>query len=191
MNLRALHGRQLLAAVIFVAATLVLAVQLITPAPIVVSISENGTETAEFGEYFLYRDVAIIGISAAVLGASGTYLVTSGRTSPDAESPVTKPTPPEHAGDPVRADGNNDFTPSDDLLETRRQEWEETAKRLAKNERKIYETVLEADGVMAQSDIVDAVDLSKATVSRALDSLETKNLVERKRRGIGNMILLL
>lgn len=190
MDLRALHGRQLLAAVTFVAATLVLTVQLITPTPVVVSVSESGTEATEIGEYFLYRDVAIIGVSAVVLGASGTYLVTSDWSSSDAESPVAGPMPPEHAGDAVRTDGNDDFTPSEDLLDTRRQEWENTVERLAKNERKIYETVLEADGVMAQSDIVDAVDLSKATVSRTLDSLETKNLVERKRRGMGNMILL-
>ncbi|WP_135663815.1 helix-turn-helix transcriptional regulator [Halorhabdus rudnickae] len=191
MDLRALHGKQLLAAVAFVAATVVLAVQLITPTPVVVSIGGNGAEVAELGGYFQYRDVAIIGVAAALLGASGTYLVTRDWSRATAGSPTTDRRSPTPTGDPVRDDGNDDLPPSDDLLESRRAEWEETADRLANNEREIYETVLEADGVMAQSDIVEATDLSKATVSRTLDSLETKNLLERKRRGMGNMILLL
>jgi DNA-binding transcriptional ArsR family regulator len=191
MNLRALHGEQLFAAVVFVAATLVLAVQLITPTPVVVSVGVNGAEVAELGRYFQYRDVAVIGVAAALLGASGTYLVTSDWSNTDIDSWAADRTPPDQGGDPVRTDGKDDLTPSDELLEARRQEWEETAERLANNEREVYETVLEADGVMAQSDIVDATDLSKATVSRTLDSLETKNLVERKRRGMGNMVLLL
>jgi DNA-binding transcriptional ArsR family regulator len=191
MDLRALHGTHLLAAVVFVAATLVLAVQLITPTPVVVSVGENGAEVAELGGYFQYRDVAVIGVAAALLGASGTYLVTGDRSRADVGPPAADRTPPDRGGAPVRTDGNDDLAPSDELLEARRQEWEETAERLANNERAVYETVLAADGVMAQSDIVDATDLSKATVSRTLDSLETKNLVERKRRGMGNMVLLL
>jgi len=54
----------------------------------------------------------------------------------------------------------------------------------------VYKTVLDADGVLPQSEIVDQTELSKATVSRTLDSLEAKDLVERKRRGMGNTVLL-
>ena len=65
-----------------------------------------------------------------------------------------------------------------------------TADRLADNERAVYETVLAADGVIQQAEIVDRTDLSKATVSRMLDSLESKQLLERKRRGMGNVVVL-
>ncbi|WP_136689251.1 helix-turn-helix transcriptional regulator [Halorhabdus amylolytica] len=199
MDLRALHGKQLLAAVAFVAATLVLAIQLITPSPVVVSVGENGADVAELGGYFRYRDVAIIAGSATLLGSSGTYLLTSshptaaGRADErTAASRSIERTAADASAATVRADGSDSaFEPSDDLLESRRAEWEETAERLADNEQEIYETVLEADGVMAQSDIVETTDLSKATVSRTLDSLETKNLLERKRRGMGNTVLLL
>ncbi|OYR41685.1 transcriptional regulator [Halorubrum sp. Ib24] len=191
MDLQALHGKQLLAAVVFVAATVVLAVQLITPTPVVVSVGEGGTEVAELGGYFQYRDVAVITVSAVLLGSSGTYLVTTDWSGRDAKSPAIDRRPPDSAGGAVRTDGNDGLAPSGDLLDARREESEETAERLAKNEREIYETILDEDGVMAQSDIVDATDLSKATVSRTLDSLETKNLVERRRRGMGNMVLLL
>lgn len=179
MDLRALHSKHRLAAVLFVASTLVLAVQLITPTPVVVSVGPNGTEVAQLGGYFRYADVAVITAAASLLGASGTYLLVG---SPDSDRD-----PATDAG-PVPDD---DPEPSDELLEARRREWEETAERLADNERAIYETVLDADGVLPQNEIVERTDLSKATVSRSLDSLEAKDLVERKRRGMGNVVLLL
>jgi len=39
-------------------------------------------------------------------------------------------------------------------------------------------------------DIVEGTDLSKATVSRTLDTLESKDLVERKRKGMSNVVIL-
>ena len=192
MDLRALHGTHLLAAVVFLASTLVLAVQLINPSPVVVSVGENGTEVAELGGYFRYRDAALVSVSSCLLGASGTYLLVQTGRRTDAETV----SPPPVAEQTDTIDGDEHATdeavePSDELLEARRQEWEETADRLADNEREIYEIILNADGVIAQSDIVEGTELSKATVSRTLDSLESKNVVERKRRGMGNMVLLL
>ncbi|WP_340097992.1 helix-turn-helix transcriptional regulator [Salinibaculum salinum] len=189
MDLRALHGTDFLTAVVFLASTLVLAVQLINPSPVVVSVGENGTEVAELGGYFRYRDVSIIAISSCLLGASGSFLLTS--VSPDSRYAAKPPSGAQTAERADRDDGDDSLEPSDELLEARRQEWEETAERLVNNEQEIYEIILDADGVIAQSDIVEQTDLSKATVSRTLDSLETKNAVERKRRGMGNMVLLL
>jgi uncharacterized membrane protein len=79
---------------------------------------------------------------------------------------------------------------SNEILQVRRQEWATISERLTSNEELVYQTVLEANGVLPQSEIVDQTDLSKATVSRTLDSLEVKDLVERKRRGMGNTVLL-
>lgn len=174
------HGRQFAAAV-FVASTLVLAVQLINPTPVMVTVGENTADVAELGGYFQYRDVAVIAVAACLLGASGTYLLTPTDTPQSADDTVSRPEPTPPASSP---------DPSDELLESRRQEWEQTADRLSNNECVVYETVMEADGVLPQSDIVDRTDISKATISRTLDSLETKNLVERKRRGMGNVVLL-
>ncbi|WP_246986565.1 helix-turn-helix transcriptional regulator [Halorientalis marina] len=188
MQLRALPTRRLFAAVVFLAATLVLAVQFITPSPVVVRVGERGTEVAELGNYFRYTDVAVISVASCVLGASSTYLLLA-EQSPEATARPDD-TAPSRAESLV-TDGSSGPTPDGELLEVRRAEWEETAERLANNEREIYETLIDADGVLPQSDIVDRTDLSKATVSRELDSLETKNLVERKRRGMGNVVLLL
>ena len=43
---------------------------------------------------------------------------------------------------------------------------------------------------MNQGDLVVQSGLSKATVSRTLDLLESKGLVEKRRRGMGNVVLL-
>jgi DNA-binding transcriptional ArsR family regulator len=191
MDWRALHGKHLLAAVVFLASTLVLAVQLINPSPVVVSVGENGTEVAELGGYFRYRDAALISVSSCLLGASGTYLLTTNGQQTETDSASTSPIANQTDSVDGDEDADDDIEPSDELLEARRQEWEETADRLANNEQEVYEVVLDADGVIAQSDIVEETDLSKATVSRTLDSLETKDVLERKRRGMGNMVFLL
>lgn len=181
-------SKRLFAAVVFLASTTVLAIQFINPSPITVTLGESGTEVAELGEYFRYRDMAVVAVAACLLGASGTYLLTAGLSTGQKTDTVQR----ESAERPVptSTDGGNDPAPSDELLDARREEWKETAERLANNESEIYEILLDADGVLPQSDIVDETDLSKATVSRTLDSLETKNLVERKRRGMGNVVLL-
>lgn len=179
--MRALHSKHLLAAVTFLASIVVLTGQLINPSPVMVSVGENSAEVTEIGTYFGYFDVGVITVAATVLGASAAYLLVGDEAQSD-DSSIPAATASEMSDTP---------DPSDELLEARRAEWEETADRLASNEREIYETILAADGVIPQSEIVDGTDLSKATVSRALDGLETKNLVERKRRGMGNVVLLL
>lgn len=200
MDVSALHGRRLLAAVVFVAATLVLAVQLITPSPVMVSIGENGTQTTELGQYFTYVDVGIITTSACVLGSSGTYLLFE-NSAPRAGStdPVTRQATPNggtglsHRWEPDPADSDEDdgrSTVRRSRESIQQEEWQETLDRLRNNEETVYTVVLDAGGELPQRDVVDDTDLSKATVSRTLDTLESKGLVERKRRGMGNLVVL-
>jgi DNA-binding transcriptional ArsR family regulator len=185
MDVRALQNTDLFAAAVAVASTLVLAVQLITPSPVIVSTGESGTKVTELSGYFTYWDVGVIVVAACLLGVSATYLLVGGRASDDAQLAGS----PAQAGAPVARDGGG-VDRSDELLEARREEWAETAERLSDKERAVYEAVLDADGVLPQSDVVEQTDLSKASVSRTLDALETRNLVERKRRGMGNVVLL-
>lgn len=198
MELPALHGKRLGAAVTFVAATLVLAVQLISPSPVVVSIGENGARTTQLGQYFTTLDVGIIAISATVLGASGTYLLLPRQPRTDASgSPARRAIAgSDRTGQPDRpprtmADGALDVDP---VTRTERStdpaEWERTLERLRGNEEMVYAQVVDADGELPQREIVRGTDLSKATVSRTLDTLESKGLLERKRRGMGNVVVL-
>ena len=43
---------------------------------------------------------------------------------------------------------------------------------------------------MFQADLIEKLNLGKVKVSRILDRLENKNLIERKRRGMNNLIVL-
>jgi len=61
---------------------------------------------------------------------------------------------------------------------------------LKDNEETIYSLLSDTDGEPPQREIVEETSLLKATVSRTLDSLEHKSLVERKRRGMGNVVRL-
>ncbi|MGB2728912.1 MAG: MarR family transcriptional regulator [Halobacteriota archaeon] len=50
--------------------------------------------------------------------------------------------------------------------------------------------ILESDGIIEQSELVEKTGLPKSNVSRSLDLLESKGLAERRRRGTGNVVLL-
>jgi len=178
---RVLQGRQLAVATAFVGAVVVLAVQLITPSPVMVSLGQNGAETTQVGQYFTYADVTLIVGSALACGASGTWLLVGDLSSDRSE---TSPTTNLTAGD------SQEPSPTVDSSESRRDQWEQTAARLRNNEQTLYSLLVEADGTLPQRELVTETELSKATVSRTLDSLEQKGLVERKRRGMGNVIHL-
>ena len=75
------------------------------------------------------------------------------------------------------------------VLEQRKKHWEDIAKTLKSDEQKIYEAII-GEGIIAQSELVAKTGLPKSNVSRALYALENKGLIERRRRGMGNIILL-
>lgn len=61
--------------------------------------------------------------------------------------------------------------------------------KLDEDEQAIMQVVLDADGSAYQSDVVKETGLSKVKTSRTLDRLEQKGLVERKRRGMTNLVV--
>ncbi|MBU0472127.1 MAG: hypothetical protein KKF65_05860 [Nanoarchaeota archaeon] len=69
-------------------------------------------------------------------------------------------------------------------------DWKKVLKKLKSDERIIYETIVNSGGTILQNELVEKTKLSKVKVSRVLDNLEVKNLVERRRRGMGNLIIL-
>ncbi len=77
------------------------------------------------------------------------------------------------------------------------EEWEKIEKNyerimntLGDEEKFILEKVIEAQGAIFQSDLVNKSDFSKVKVTRILDRLEGRNLVERRRRGMSNVVVL-
>jgi uncharacterized membrane protein len=61
---------------------------------------------------------------------------------------------------------------------------------LESDERKIMEKILESDGSIFQSQLVEDTEHSKVKITRILDRLEGKGLIERKRRGMTNVVIL-
>ncbi|MFD1687633.1 helix-turn-helix transcriptional regulator [Halobellus litoreus] len=185
MNETTLQRREIVAAGVFVTVTTVLFVllgRLLTPSTITVTIGDTTVQSETLQLSLRRIETIVLTIAAFASGVSATTLLfesrasgTDSQTPPDTHSTADEP----------------DHTSTKNLLDTRRQEWDETASRLTGNEQIVYEIVLNADGVLPQSDIVEQSDFSKATVSRTLDNLESKDLIERKRRGIGNMVILL
>lgn len=156
-----------LASAVLAISVVVLAFKLLQPPSVSIYIGNSGNSTVITKITGLYSSIDVIEILVAALaaGASGTYILL-----PKGES--TSP----GAGMTV--------------LNERRSQWLETSKTLKDDEMKVYQTVLDAGGLINQGDLVVQSGLSKTTVSRTLDLLESKGLIEKRRRGMGNVVLL-
>ena len=169
METKNIHGKIAFVAALFVTSVFVLGMKLLNPTPIQIFVNGNNVVTKQIPGFFTYTDVVILVIASLVLGISGAYLLFS----------VPVPTEKPAAEDAGKV-----------ILEERKKRWNELSKTLKDDERKIYETILESDGIIEQSEIVEKTGLPKANVSRSLDLLESKGLAERRRRGTGNVVLL-
>jgi uncharacterized membrane protein len=61
---------------------------------------------------------------------------------------------------------------------------------LAGDEKTIFEKIIDAKGTVFQSDLVSNTKFNKVKVTRILDKLEGRGLIERKRRGMSNVVIL-
>ena len=66
----------------------------------------------------------------------------------------------------------------------------ENEKRLGGDEKSVYQVIADSSGALFQSEVVEKSGFGKVKVTRILDKLEAKGLIERRRRGMTNMILL-
>lgn len=62
--------------------------------------------------------------------------------------------------------------------------------KLDKDEKIIIKSIEKADGTIFQSDLVEKSGFDKVKVTRILDRLEGRQLIERKRRGMTNVVIL-
>ena len=150
-------------AALFVASTFILGLKLLNPTPIQIVVEGQNASITQLPGFFTLEDVIIIVIASIILGVSGTYLLFFDSAEKSA---------------------------GELMLEEREKRWKEIVKTLKEDEQKIYQAIIEADGIIEQSELPEKTGLSKASVSRTLDLLESKGLVERRRRGMGNIVLL-
>ncbi len=57
-------------------------------------------------------------------------------------------------------------------------------------EKKVYQAIVRREGSIYQSDLIKETKFSKVKVSRILDRMELKKILERKRRGMTNIVIL-
>lgn len=62
--------------------------------------------------------------------------------------------------------------------------------KLDEDEKKVYEIIKAKNGSAYQSDLIKETNFSKVKMSRVLDRLEAKDVLERRRRGMTNIIVL-
>jgi uncharacterized membrane protein len=63
-------------------------------------------------------------------------------------------------------------------------------KMLSADENTIITMLIDAEGAMFQSDLVEKTGMRKVKVTRLLDRLEGIGIIERRRRGMTNVVLL-
>ena len=158
-----IHGRTIFMAVLFVASVFVLGIKLLNPTPVQIFIEGRDTAITQIPGFFTLADVIILVVASIILAISGMYLLFF--------DSVEKP-----AGELV--------------LEERKKRWEQIVKTLKDDQQKIYKAIIDSDGIINQSELVEKTGISKSNVSRALDLLESRGLIERRRRGMGNIVLL-
>ncbi len=74
-------------------------------------------------------------------------------------------------------------------VETKK-DWNKIMKTLEGCERNVFAAVKDGGGLIFQNELIKKTGFSKVKVSRVLDKLEVKNLIERRRRGMGNIVVL-
>ncbi len=70
------------------------------------------------------------------------------------------------------------------------EKWRRTLENLHGDEKRLFEAAVEAGGAALQSDLVGRLGLSKPKVTRLLNRMEARGLLERKREGLGNRVVL-
>ncbi|MEK6923229.1 MAG: MarR family transcriptional regulator [Nanoarchaeota archaeon] len=74
---------------------------------------------------------------------------------------------------------------------TERQKFKEVDfSKLNEEEKKIYDLIKVKEGSIYQTDLIKETNFSKVKMSRLLDKMEQKGIIERKRRGMTNIVVL-
>ncbi|MCK5044100.1 hypothetical protein KAR52_03805 [Candidatus Pacearchaeota archaeon] len=61
---------------------------------------------------------------------------------------------------------------------------------LDKKEKRAIELLQKENNVMFQSELIEKLEIGKVGMTRLLDKLESKQFIERKRRGMNNIVIL-
>lgn len=74
-------------------------------------------------------------------------------------------------------------------VETKK-DWDKILKGLEGDEKYVFAKIKDSGGLIFQNELIEKLGYSKVKVSRILDKLEVKGFVERRRRGMSNIVVL-
>jgi uncharacterized membrane protein len=129
----------------------------------------HGSECAMWGTLKVQTDISI-GLMVFVI-LIGLYLIFFGKE----ERIITRIEKVKEQIDPEKVTKEN---------------YKEVLEKLSNDEKEILEVIIEAKGSIYQSKIVEETDMTKVKVTRILDKLEGRKIIERKRRGMTNIVIL-
>ncbi|MEA3414487.1 MAG: hypothetical protein U9Q99_03125 [Nanoarchaeota archaeon] len=61
---------------------------------------------------------------------------------------------------------------------------------LTKNEKKAIEEIQKKNGIIFQAELKEKLEIGKVSMTRLLNKLELKEIIERKRKGMNNLVVL-
>lgn len=145
-----------------IVSTFAVFVRIMTPTTVQFIVEGSVIELNRIPDIYTSVDMTVTGISCFVMGSSLVYLWFVGKN------------------EPVRA-GTSSLKRS----------WDELLERLSNpDEQKIVRLIIEEGGTIFQSQLVDKSGYSKSKVSLVLDRLEARKILERRRHGMSNVIVL-
>jgi len=172
MKTKKFDRRPLFIAALFIASVFVLGMKLMNPTPIQIVIDGDEPIINQIPGVFTTSDMIILVVTSIILGICLMYLLTF--------------EPAEY----VKISEVHSLNPNNSVIEQRKIEWENVIKTLKEDEQKIYREIIDSDGIINQSELTGKTSFSKSNVCRILDILESRGLVERRRRGMGNVVML-
>lgn len=146
-----------------VASTFAIIIKIITPATIQFVIQGNVIELNKVPNIYHAYDVAVIGGSTFVMGVSLIYLLMAGGGDDSHQAEASE--------------GRGDFRGTFNRLTNA-------------DERSIVQLIVDEGGTIFQSELVERSGFSKSKVSLVLDRLEARRVLERRRRGMSNVVVL-
>lgn len=157
-----LRGKSLLIACLFLTSIFLLGLKLMNPTEIHIFLEGEEAVLSHIMRNYTLFDVILLICSAFIAGTSGTFLLFY----------------------------NSKTITGLQIYKNKKTEYERVLPTLKDDEQKVFQAVLDSEGIIAQSDLSKITGVSKSNVSRALDLLESRGYVERRRRGMGNIIIL-
>ncbi len=153
---------KLLAIFGLIASSFAIFIRVMTPTTVQFIIEGNIIQLNEIPHIYNFSDIVVTSVSCFVLGSSLIYLILDGKNERV-----------QNGGPSIK------------------ENWDNLLEQLSNtDEEEIIKLIIAEGGTIFQSQLVEKSGYSKSKVSLLLDRLEARKILERRRRGMSNVIVL-